>query len=461
MLKPLCVAIAFLCLIAPSAHAQPSAREALVGDYIAAFNQGDEAMQRFFETRAGTGVPVETRLQRYRQMRGDFGTLTLRRIVSSEAETVTAEIAGSSGAAGTFVFSFAPGTVVTLQGIAVRIGGPSGPGGPGGGDEVQGAGPLPARDERAAVRDIAALVAAASAADAFSGAVLVARGGTTVWETATGLASVEQKVANTSDTRFNVGSIGKILTAVAVAQLVAAGKVRPDDVVGRFLPDYPNETVRSTVTVQMLLDMRSGLGDFFGPNYEKTPRSQLRSLEDYVPLFAGDALRFAPGQGQQYSNAGYVLLGLIVQHASGMSYYDYIQTRVFDVAGMRDSGFFLQSAPTPRRANGYTTRLGPTRQINTTTLPERASSAGGVYSTTHDLLRFEQALASGKLVAATDMQRIGRSAQGMGIAGGAPGLNATLDQDVNGYTVVVMSNYDPPSAERLARDVRRVLASVK
>ena len=87
--------------------------------------------------------------------------------------------------------------------------------------------------------------------------------------------------------------------------------------VSRFLPDYPNAAVREKVTVQMLLEMRSGIGDFFGPRYEETPKSRLRGLEDYVPLFAGAPLLFEPGQGNEYSNGGYVVLGLIIQKASG------------------------------------------------------------------------------------------------------------------------------------------------
>ena len=144
-----------------------------------------------------------------------------------------------------------------------------------------------------------------------------------------------------------------------------------------------------------------------------------------------------------------------------MSYYDYVQRHIFDVVRMLDSGFYLQSAAVPKRANGYTARLGPPRRLNTDTLPERASSAGGVYSTLHDLLAYSQALAAGRIVKPDVMRELGRGVAGLGIAGGAPGLNATLDTDLNGYTLIVLANCDPPAAELLAREARRVLESVR
>jgi CubicO group peptidase (beta-lactamase class C family) len=268
-------------------------------------------------------------------------------------------------------------------------------------------------------------------------------------------------VTNVIDSQFNVGSISKSFTAVAVAQLVSAGKLAPSDTVGRFLPRYPNATVRDRVTVQQLLDMQSGIGDIFGPRYEQTPKASLRTLADYLPLFADQPLLFEPGKGRQYSNGGFIVLGLIIEKVSGQPYDEYVRTHVFEPAGMQATGFPPVSEPAPKRAQGYTTRLGPTRRDNRPTLPERGSSAGGAYATAPDLARYATALAAGTLVAPDAMRRIGRQVRGMGIAGGAPGLNATLDDDVNGYTVVVMSNYDPPTAERIARAIRGVLSSVR
>lgn len=441
-------------LMAPRAGAQaPSGpADALVRDYVAAFNQGEAAMRTFFEAHAAANVPADQRLARYRDIKVDMGTLTLRRIISARADAVEAEIVGGHGATGRFTFGLDGSTPPKLTGIRVEVGGPNG--------ERQ-APALPPRDEKTALADVKALVEKASSDDAFSGAVLVGRNARVVWEKAVGDADRDAHRANTTDTKFNVGSIGKAFTAVAIALLVDAHKLYLGDTVGKFLPAYPNGRVREEVTVRQLLDMQSGIGDFFGPKYEAADKTTLRTLADYLPLFADTPLRFEPGKGREYSNGGYVVLGLIIEKVSGTSYDEYLRTHVFVPAAMMSTGFFPKSQPAENRATGYTMRLGSARRSNLETLPERGSAAGGVYSTTHDLLRYADALASGRLVPLDAYAMLDLDPRGMGIAGGAPGLNATLDTAVNGYTLVVMSNYDPPSAERLAREMRNVLESVK
>jgi CubicO group peptidase (beta-lactamase class C family) len=436
----------------PQATVAPTP-DALVADYVAAFNAGEAAMRQFFEKYADQATPVDARIARYRSMKTDLGTLKIRRLASTDPTAITVETVDQRGTVTTLVFQLTADDRHRLRAIQVRIGGP-------GGDDQAGP-PLSARDEKTALGDVAAFFTKAASADQFSGTGLVARGGKVLWERAVGQADKDKKIPNTIDTKFNIGSIGKSFTVVAIAQLVAAGKIAPEDTVGKFLPAYPNAAVREKVTVQQLLDMRSGIGDFFGTRYQSTPKSQVRSLQDYLPLFASDPLLFEPGQGQQYSNGGYVVLGLIIEQASGMSYYDYVQKRIFDVAAMANTGLYPEDARVSTRATGYTLSFGAPRRANTETLPGRASSAGGACSTLHDLLRYEQSLAAGKLVAPDAMRRIGRPTSGMGIAGGAPGLNAALDTDVNGYTVIVLANYDPPAAERLSAEIRRVLNSVK
>jgi CubicO group peptidase (beta-lactamase class C family) len=423
--------------------------ESLVREYVAAFNEGEAAMRSFLERSAAQNVPIDQRLARYRELKGDMRTLAIRAIVSSTADAVAADLANADGAVARFEFMLAGGK---LTGIGVEMGGP----GPGAPEER-----LAPRDEATAAADIAALVAQAAAADEFSGVVHVARGDYPTWSTAVGDADKSSHVKNTLETKFNLGSIGKAFTAIAIAQLVHAGRLSLDDTVGRFLPDYPNAVVRERVAVKHLLDMESGIGDFFGPKYEAADRTHLRTLADYLPLFAGEPLHFAPGQKREYSNGGFVVLGLIVEKVSGQPYDEYLRAHLFAPAGMRDTGFFPKSEPAAGRATGYTTRLGNGRRSNFETLPERGSSAGGVYSTAPDLLRFVKAAGSGDLVPLEALLRVGRDPRAMGVAGGAPGLNAALDTGVNGYTVIVLSNYDPPSAERLARAITRVLRSVK
>jgi D-alanyl-D-alanine carboxypeptidase len=227
------------------------------------------------------------------------------------------------------------------------------------------------------------------------------------------------------------------------------------------LPHYPNERVRRLVTVRELLNMQSGIGDFFGPEYAATPKDRIRTLSDYLPLFASKPLLFAPGTDRRYSNGGYIVLGLIIERVSGQSYYDYVKANIFGPAGMTASGWFDRDIPAANVASGYTrhvadddTSNGDLRN-NIYTAPARGSSAGGGYSNALDLVRLAAALQGGKLLNTADASRF---AGGLGVAGGSEGINADLEVDAqSGYVLVVLSNYDPPAAEDVAKTIRKWL----
>ncbi len=277
--------------------------------------------------------------------------------------------------------------------------------------------------------------------DHFSGVVLVTKGGTTLLSRAWGMANETER--NTLDTKFNIGSINKTFTNEAIEQLAAAGKLSLDDTIRRHLPDYPS-TVADHITIRQLLDHRSGLGDIFGPKYIAAPPSRLRELSDFLRLFVDEPLQFEPGTSQRYSNAGYIVLGLIIERLSGETYREYVRRHIFEPAGMKETGFWAIDEKVAHRATGYTMRgpEGPlTKRIpNEATLPGRPSSAGGAYATAGDLLRFFQWLGDA----------------GVAVGGGAPGLNAAVE--ANGtWTVIALSNYDPPSAEALARGARDII----
>jgi CubicO group peptidase (beta-lactamase class C family) len=231
-----------------------------------------------------------------------------------------------------------------------------------------------------------ATVDRAAADGKFSGVVLLAKEGKPVMLRAWG-------DGNRTDTKFNLASINKIFTQTAIAQLAAAGKLSLNDTVRKHLPDYPSP-VADKITVQQLVDHKSGLGDFFGPEYLAAPPSSIRKLSDYLPLFVDKPLEFEPGTEQRYSNAGFIVLGLIIERVTGQSYYDYVREHIFKPAGMKDTDSFAIDAKVPNRATPVTKR-------GSTQLPGRGSSAGGGYSTAEDLLRFSQALRADKLVSKT------------------------------------------------------------
>jgi CubicO group peptidase (beta-lactamase class C family) len=302
--------------------------------------------------------------------------------------------------------------------------------------------------------------------DEFSGAVLVARHGKVLLERAWGRANREADIPNTPETKFRLGSMNKMFTAVAALQLVEAGSLSLDDPIGKYLPQYPNKEVASKVTVRHLLTHTGGTGDIFGPEFELN-RLKLRTHSDYVKLYGRRGLTHEPGARFEYSNYGFVLLGALIEAVSGMSYYDYVRDHIFRPAGMASTGSLPEATQVPNRAVGYMRPYpGGDWTPNTDTLPWRGTAAGGGYSTLGDLMRFAQALSSGRLISkatlakATSPHRqhygFGFEVQGEGAlrsyghGGGAPGMNGDLRVFPRlGYVVVGLSNLDPPAASQL------------
>lgn len=287
----------------------------------------------------------------------------------------------------------------------------------------------------------------------FSGVVVIAKNGAPVFQHAYGMADRSARRPNTVETAFNLGSINKAFTATAIRQLALAGKLDLDSTVGRYWPDYPNAEVARKVTIRQLLNFRSGIGgDIFGiPSGGQ--RSSIRILGDYLPLFVNEPLEFEPGSRDKYSNAGYVLLGLLVERVTGQDYYSYVREHIYAPAGMTRTGHFAVDSLPPNTAIGYT-RQGSagadSLRANASILPGRGSSAGGGYSTAQDILRFLEA---------TRARRIkGTPPPGLGVAGGTAGVNATVDGQLpGGYDLIVLANLDPPAAERVARTIRQWL----
>lgn len=317
---------------------------------------------------------------------------------------------------------------------------------------------------------------AARGAKGFSGAVLVARNGTPLFEQAYGLADREAGRANTLDTPFNLGSMNKMFTALVIAKLVEQGKLDWNDTVGKHLPDWPQAEVRETVTLAHLLSHQSGLGAFWGPEFE-AKRAQLTSVADYAALFHADKPAFVPGTRFKYSNNGFVLLGLIAEKVAGKDYHALVQETVFAPAGMTRTAHYRRDDAASGRAVGYTR----TQAANTDLLALRGSPAGGGYSTARDLLRFGEALRAGRIVKADTLATMTRRVATMGgdagygygfgvfggrephfgHNGGSPGVNASFEIfPASGYTVIVLSNTDR-GAEPAAQQIGRMILARK
>ena len=314
-----------------------------------------------------------------------------------------------------------------------------------------------------------------------SGVVLVAKDGVAVASKAAGIANKTTKAPIDLNTKFNLGSMNKMFTAVAIAQLAQAGKLSFSDTVGKHLADYPNKEVADKVTIHQLLTHTSGMGMYFGQKF-KEQREKLVTVAAHLPLFAADPLAFPPGEKFQYSNAGYMLLGAIIEKVAGQDYYSYVQEHIYKPAGMNDTGFYDPAKETPNLAVGYT-KMSPDGQPQTeirdnTTLREvRGGPAGGGFSTAPDLVKFQQALFSYKLLdkAHTELVTTGKvdGPRGMGKYGygfgdnnaggkhsvghngGFPGIAANFEMfPESGYTAVELMNTDPPALMPVAKAIR-------
>ncbi len=343
---------------------------------------------------------------------------------------------------------------------------------------LQAAGSQAPRIDRFAVRPLprqvaavpmAALPAAIDAhvraehqAGRFSGAVLVARGDALIHAQAVGMADRASGRPNTLDTPINLGSINKMFTAIAIAQLQAAGKLDWQDTVGKHLPDFPNPAVRDQVTIHQLLTHTSGVGSYWNAAYAAA-RHRIATQQQFLDTFVDQPLRFKPGQGVEYSNGGPVILGLIIEALSGLSYDDYVRRHLYEPAGMTHSGHFRRDDAGAGFAVGYIPADGQRWLDNQQDLGLRGSAAGGGYASARDLHRFSRALSDQRLLPRSQLETlwtprtqhgpigygylfsIGQTARRrwVGHDGGAPGISSEfMHHPDDGLVIIVLANQD-------------------
>ena len=460
-------AVIVLFLISFSAAAQQTDLSALskspngqrVIAYFAAYNSGDEQKLRdFFAENIATESlkqrGVEPRIGIQRKIRGDLQTVEIKKVSVVSDSEIKLLAQSKSGNWVEYSFKFEKNAPQKMLGFGIEQ------------SEAPNTEAKPTYNAPANKAEFLSAVGKylndESKADAFSGVVLIAEKDKPIFSKAYGLANREANVQNRQDTKFNLGSINKIFTRIAIGQLVQQGKISFDDKLGKYLPDYPNKDAREKVTIGHLITMKSGVGDFFGEKFNAAPKTNFRKNSDFIPLFSNEPLAFEPGTNQKYSNGGYILLGAIIEKVSGKTYYDYVRENIFKPAGMTNTDSFESDKMPVNSANGYTKR-NPKNELsnNFDTRPARGSAAGGGYSTAEDLLKFSLALQSGKLTIPDDSGQPQKEVR-TGIAGGASGINGLLlVNGQTGYTIIVLSNYDPPSAERPGSQIRDWLKQVQ
>jgi CubicO group peptidase (beta-lactamase class C family) len=301
------------------------------------------------------------------------------------------------------------------------------------------------------IKELNAYVAKLVAADMLAGAVLVARDGKPIFKRAYGLNN--SKTANRIDTKFDLASMSKMFTSVAIAQLVQQGKLSYDDTIGKLLPEYPNRQAAEKVTIHHLLTHTSGIVDFLDKQEYQAARhggkSTFLTMQDWFPFFASDPLSFEPGAKNDYSNGNFIVAGAVIEKITGQSYFDYVREHIFQPAGMSNTVFTV--------GNG--------------------NSAGGGLSTIGDLLKFDIALRQHKLLSAkyTDIiltpkvETGGGEGYGYGFeisqvngkrivghSGGTTEVDNKFDAYLdNGYTVIALTK--PHASKNVTRKLKELI----
>ncbi len=323
--------------------------------------------------------------------------------------------------------------------------------------------------------------------DLCSGVVLVAKGDRVLLHRAYGMADREHSAPNTLSTRFNIASIGKMFTAVAIGQLVEQGKLRFDDRLADVLPDYPNKEAARRLTIHHLLTHTSGLGDPFA-SARRDPKASYNTPWENIALFADQPLAFEPGAKHDYSNGNYAVLGAVIEKLSGQKYHEYISEHVFRTAGMRAAD--PEAYEVLPWAIGYThlperdpLGIEPRSPAETSSeappAPGQTGGFGGDYLTAEDLFRFLRALKGHRLLSAEMTETLtqgkvdvmpgvpvrygygfyehimdGTRVRGHSGGGGNSGIggDAELIWDKD-YTVIVLENHDLDEVRPLSMSI--------
>lgn len=237
----------------------------------------------------------------------------------------------------------------------------------------------------------------------FSGTVLIAMNGKIKFEKSCGLANRDFHVPNTINTKYNLGSVGKIFTIVSIAQLIEAKKMSLDTHAFNLIPSWLPMQDGKLITVEQLLIHASGLGNFMNDKrWQLAADSGLyNEMDDYRPLISNEKLLFKPGTSQAYSNSGYFILGKIIEKISHESYVKYINRHIFDDANMANTGIYPLDEIIQNRSVGYYYKCNKSTckwKNNNYEAPFIGTAAGGAYSTVDDLFKFSQAMYGNKLL---------------------------------------------------------------
>ena len=257
--------------------------------------------------------------------------------------------------------------------------------------------------DRAIAHHADRLMRARYRADAPGGAVLVARGDKVLFRSAIGKGDVDANVPLRPDSVFRIGSVTKQFAAAGLLKLVEAGKVKLDDPVAKHLPGFPGG---GSITILHLLNHTSGVANYTAiANYMGEPVRRDLTTAQMIDVFKQEKPDFAPGQGWNYSNSGYVLVGAVIEAVSGLPWHDYLQRALFKPLGMKNTGYAHDPVRVAKQVRGYSYqegRLVPARPISMT----QPHAAGSLLSNVNDLLKWNRALHEGRVLKSATYARM-------------------------------------------------------
>jgi len=232
--------------------------------------------------------------------------------------------------------------------------------------------------------------------------VLVARNSIPIYRKAFGLADMELRVTMVPDDVFELGSMTKQFTAVGILMLMEQGKLSLEDDLVKFLPDYP--TAGNRITIRNLLNHTSGIKDYTNmPEWLPLLRKDM-SPSELIDIFKNQPADFKPGERWAYDNSGYILLGAIIEKVSGETYPDFIQKHIFEPLGMKNSYYGDNQKIIPGRVEGYSSRPEGFSKAAYLSMTQ-PYAAGSLMSNVDDLLLWDEALYTEKLVKQSSLKK--------------------------------------------------------
>ncbi|WP_427902238.1 serine hydrolase domain-containing protein [Ornithinibacillus xuwenensis] len=284
----------------------------------------------------------------------------------------------------------------------------------------------------------------------FSGAVHIQSNGEPILECAFGYSNRSEQLKNTPDTRFGIASGCKLFTAVGIGMLVDEGKLtfqtKLNDCLEISFPNFSEE-----ITIHHLLTHSSGIPDYFDESvmgdfeelWEELPMYRIQNLHDFLPMFQNREMLFQPGEKFHYNNAGYIVLGLIIENITGMNFTDFIETKVFAKVGMEGSGYFsLDQLPT-NTAFGYLDdeQTGSWR-TNMYSIPIKGGADGGAFVTVKDMTNFWNALFGNQIVTKETLELL-RTPHMQSSPGKYYGYGVWIDKPEETISKYHVMGYDP------------------